>query len=77
MIWVDNRLFTALTNIAVAGISWYLVKGANILRHPFDPIGTSNSDRYRFYFALLLVIVLLLAVQLTLWLREKDPSASN
>jgi hypothetical protein len=77
VIWVDNRIFTALTNIAVAGVSWYLVKGANILRHPFDPIGTSSSDRYRLFFALLLVLVLLLAVQLTLWLREEDPSTSG
>jgi hypothetical protein len=73
VLWVDNRFFTALANLAVAGVSWYLVKGANILRHPFDPIGTSSSDRYRIFFVLLLLLILLLAAQLTLWLREEDP----
>jgi hypothetical protein len=73
VLWVDNRYFTALANIAVAGVSWYLVKGANILRHPFDPIGMSSSDRYRIFFVLLILLILLLAVQLTLWLHEEDP----
>lgn len=72
VIWVDHPIFSALVNVAVAGLSLYLVKGANILRHPFDPIGTSGSDRYRFFFALLIVVVSLLAVQLTLWLRKED-----
>jgi hypothetical protein len=68
VIWVDNRIFTALTNVAVTGVSWYLVKGANILRHPFDPIGTSSSDRYRLFFTLLLGLLLVLAI------RKEDPS---
>lgn len=77
VLWVNNRFFTALTNVAVAGVSWYLVKGASILRHPFDPIGASSSERYRLYFIVLIVLVLLLAAQLTLWLRQADPRSAQ
>lgn len=74
--WVGSHLFTALANVAVTGVSFYLIKGASLLRHPFDPIGTSSSDTYRLYFGVLMLIVLLLAVQLTFWLRSRRPSAS-
>lgn len=74
--WVGSHLFTALTNVAVTGVSFYLIKGASLLRHPFDPIGTSSSDTYRLYFGFLLLIILLLAMQLTLWLRSRTPSTS-
>ncbi len=67
--WVGSHLFTGLANVAVAGLSLYLIKGASLLRHPFDPIGTSSSDTYRLYFLALIITVLLLAAQLTLWLK--------
>lgn len=73
--WVGSHLFTALANLAVTGVSFYLIKGANLLRHPFDPIGTSSSDSYRLYFGALILIVLLLAGHLTLWLRNQ-PAAT-
>lgn len=74
--WVGSHLFTALANVAVTGVAFYLVKGASLLRHPFDPIGTSGSDAYRLYFGALILIVLLLAVQLTVWMRNRIPSVS-
>ena len=70
VLWVDHRLFTALANVSVAGLSWFLVKGAGLLRHPFDPIGASTSAAYRLSFVALLVITLLLAVQVARWLRR-------
>ncbi|MEZ4637048.1 MAG: hypothetical protein R2873_15155 [Caldilineaceae bacterium] len=74
--WVGSHMFTALANVAVTGLSFYLIKGASILRHPFDPIGTSSSDTYRLYFGALIVIVLLLAVQLASWLRKQQTPAA-
>ncbi len=48
--WLSNRLFTAVINIVVAVMVWYLVKGAGLLRHPMDPIGTSSSTAYPLFF---------------------------
>ncbi|MBI1295122.1 hypothetical protein GC175_09200 [bacterium] len=73
--WVGSQLFTALANVAVTGVAFYLIKGASLLQHPFDPIGTSSSHTYRLYFGFLLLIILVLAMQLTLWLRSREPSS--
>ena len=61
--WVGNRTFTALANIVVAGVAWFLVKGATIFRHPFNPIGTSGSSFYQWLFPILLIVILLLGLE--------------
>lgn len=65
--WVRDRVFTALVNVVSAGAVFYLVKGANVVRHPLDPIGESPSLLYRLAFPALFVIVLAMAALLA-WL---------
>ena len=67
--WVDDRRFTAGINIVVAAITWYLIKGSSLVRHPFDPIGESTSTIYRWFFIAMLAVVLLTAVQTARWFR--------
>lgn len=59
--WVGSPLFRALANLVLAGAAWWLIKGAAIFRHPFDPIGESGSPTYRLIFAGLVAVVLLIA----------------
>lgn len=56
--WMNHPVFTAVANIVAAGAVWSLIKGAGLLRHPFDPIGDSNSFTYQVLFWLLVVTVL-------------------
>jgi hypothetical protein len=63
--WVANRTFTALVNIVVAGVAWFLVKGATIFRHPFNPVGESGSALYQWLLPALALVILLLGVEIT------------
>lgn len=56
--WMDHPIFTAAANIVAGGAVWFLIKGAGLLRHPFDPIGGSNSFTYQVIFWLLLLSIL-------------------
>lgn len=67
--WINERLFTAVANVVVAGMVWYLIKGASIFRHPFDPIGESTSAGYRSFFIALMAVVALFVVQLVRWIH--------
>ncbi len=69
--WVGDRVFTSLVNLAAAGAVFYLVKGANVVRHPLDPIGTSPSLLFRLIAPALLLIVLGMAALLAwVWRRR-------
>ncbi len=70
--WVGQRVFTALTNMAMGVLAWALVKGAALLQHPLNPIGASSSAAYRWLFPVLLVAVLLMALQTIRWLRARS-----
>jgi hypothetical protein len=70
--WVNDRTFTALANVAVAGGTWYLIKGAAIVRHPFNPIGESSSTAYQLYWLALLAVVLALGALLASWLHARQ-----
>jgi hypothetical protein len=70
--WVASPFFRALANIVLAGAAWWLIKGATIFRHPFDPIGESGSPTYRLIFVALLLVVLLIAALLMRSLRPKQ-----
>jgi hypothetical protein len=65
--WMDHPAFTALANIVIGGTVWFLIKGADLLRHPFDPIGGSNSLYYQALFIALMVTVLACAVTVARW----------
>ena len=68
VLWLKNRLFTAVANILVAATTWMLIKGAVLMRHPFDPIGASDSIVYKILFFAIVLVVLGLAVQTVFWL---------
>lgn len=63
--WVGSQTFTALVNLVVAGVAWYLVKGATIFRHPFNPVGESGSALYQWLLPALALVVLLFGIELT------------
>ena len=67
--WIEHPVFTALTNVVAAGAIWYLIKGAGLLRHPFDPIGDSNSFTYQLLFWLLVLAVVAAAAMFAHWRR--------
>jgi hypothetical protein len=71
VLWVNQRPFTAVANVIVAGAVWFLIKGAGLLRHPFDPIGTSNSSFYQMLYLILVAIILAMAVFLARWLQTR------
>jgi hypothetical protein len=56
--WMRHPFFTAVANIVAGAAVWYLIKGAGLLRHPFDPIGGSNSFTYQVIYWLLVLTVL-------------------
>ncbi len=65
--WMNHPTFTAFANIVVAAAVWFLIKGAGLLRHPFDPIGGSNSLYYQVLYLSLLVAVLAFAALIARW----------
>ncbi|MFN8443446.1 MAG: hypothetical protein U0175_21900 [Caldilineaceae bacterium] len=67
--WVNQRSFTALANLAVAGISWGLIKGATLVRHPFDPIGSSNVWLYQALYGAMVILLLVAGWQFARWLQ--------
>jgi hypothetical protein len=65
--WMNHPTFTAVANIVAAGAVWFLIKGAGLLRHPFDPIGGSNSFTYQVLYWLLVATVLAAAWVIARW----------
>jgi hypothetical protein len=70
VLWIDHRLFTGITNLVVAGLSWGLIKGATLVRHPFDPLGTSNAITYQAMYVAMVVVLLVMAWQWARWLHR-------
>ncbi len=70
--WMNHPTFTAVANIVAAGAVWFLIKGAGLLRHPFDPIGGSNSLTYQVIYWLLVVTVLAAAAVGAAWRRQRS-----
>ena len=65
---VDQPDFTAAVNLVMAVVPWILVRQADAIRHPVDPIGGSGSTAIQGFFFLIVVTVALLAGTLILWL---------
>jgi hypothetical protein len=72
VMWMSNRYFTAVVNLIVTGVAWTLIRGASIIRHPFDPIGTSGSNTYEVLYWVMVAALLLLAVLLVRWLYKRE-----
>ncbi len=68
VLWLNHRIFTGLTNLSVALLSWGLIRGATLIRHPFDPLGSSNSILYQGLYGAMVLVLLLLAWQAVRWL---------
>ena len=67
VLWLRQRFFTGITNLIVAGLSWGLIKGASLVRHPFDPLGSSNSLTYQALYVAMVVVLLVMAWQWVRW----------
>lgn len=68
VLWLQHRLFTGITNLIVAGLTWGLIKGASLVRHPFDPLGSSNSFTYQALYVAMVLVLLVMAWQCVRWL---------
>jgi hypothetical protein len=65
---VDQADFTAAVNLVMGVVPWVLVRQADAIRHPVDPIGGSGSTTIQSFYLLIVVTVALLAGTLILWL---------
>lgn len=63
-VWIQNKKFTAVANISLAGISLYLTKTSGTIRHPLSPIAHSTSILFKIVYILVLLFTFLLALQL-------------
>ncbi len=66
--FVRNRDFTAIVNILLGVTAWTVVKQAEVIRHPVDPIGASDSGAMRVHYILIVLTVAALAATLLVWL---------
>lgn len=71
VVWLRDRRFTGITNIVVAALSWGLIRGATLVRHPFDPLGASNSFTYRGMYLAMVAALLILGWQCARWLYQR------
>jgi hypothetical protein len=69
-LWVDSGWFAALANVAMAVLAWVLTQGAMAVRHPLDPIGSSESALFKVFFLAILAVVLAMAVQVVRWIHR-------
>jgi uncharacterized RDD family membrane protein YckC len=65
---VGQRDFTAAVNVVMGVLPWILVRRAEAIRHPIDPIGTSESAGIQLFFLLIVLTVAGLAAALVTWL---------
>lgn len=72
VLWVNQRIFTGLANLIVAGLSWGLIKGATLVRHPFDPLGTSNVMIYQLLYLAMVAVLLVGGWQFARWLQNRQ-----
>lgn len=79
VLWMGNRYLSAAVNLLVTIVTWTLIQGAAIIRHPFDPIGSSGSNTYQLLYWVMAAALALLAALLVRWLhwREQRVDAVN
>jgi hypothetical protein len=65
---VGERDFTAAVNLVMGILPWVLVRRAEAIRHPLDPIGSSQSANIQGFFVLIVLAVAGLALALIAWL---------
>lgn len=75
--FVAHPRFTAAANLLLGGLAWWLTQRAAIIRHPFNPIGQSDSAAIKGFYLALLLACLLLAAFVACWFRQKVKRKSN
>lgn len=65
---VNNPDFTAGVNVLMGIVPWIVVRQADVIRHPVDPIGGSGSTNIQTYYLLIVLTVGGLAATLVSWL---------
>jgi len=65
---VGHRDFSAVVSLVMGIVPWILVRRAEAIRHPLDPIGGSESTSIQLFFVLTVVAVAGLVVSLIAWL---------
>ena len=65
---VGSRDFTAIVNIVMAVLTWFVIRQAEVIRHPVNPIGSSDSDTIQVFYLLIVMTVAGLAAILVTWL---------
>jgi hypothetical protein len=65
---VDHDDFTAMVNLVMGVVPWIVVRQAEAIRHPVDPIGGSESAAIQVYYLLIVLTVGGLAATLLAWL---------
>jgi hypothetical protein len=65
---VDHPDFTAAVNLVMGIAIWIVVRQAEVIRHPVNPIGESGSSAIQLFYLLIVVTVAGLAATLFTWL---------
>jgi hypothetical protein len=65
---VNQRDFTALVNLVMGIVPWLVVRRAEVIRHPVDPIGGSGSAAIQGFYLFIVLAVAGLAATLVAWL---------
>ncbi len=76
VLWMGNRYLSAAVNVLVTIVAWTLIQGASIIRHPFDPIGSSGSNTYQMLYWVMVAALALLSVLLVRWLHQGEIGAN-
>ena len=78
VLWLVGRLvgqpnFTAAINLLMGIVPWIVVRQAGVIRHPVDPIGSSESAAMKGAFLLIVLAVVGLSAVLVAWLWSRRP----
>jgi hypothetical protein len=65
---VDHPDFTVAVNLVMGVVPWLVVRQADVIRHPVDPIGGSESAAIQVSYVLVVLTVAGLAATLIAWL---------
>jgi hypothetical protein len=74
VMWIRNQKFTAIVNMTIAIATWILIKSAGMIRHPLDPIGTSDAIMFKIFYLIIFIEIFLISIQCTrLFFRNTRP----
>ena len=71
---VNNRVFTSVAFLLLAGLTLVLLPTLGFVQHPLDPIGMSTSGQIRLFYAGISLITLGLGGLLAIWMRGRMAS---